>query len=101
MSQTGAIITRRRNLNQPTMRVPDGYKFTVRVNRESTSERTGRKGPAVRLFLRLTNDLNERLRGMRVTTGSCHITWMKQLTKTNLATPLSCTRSWRVGTYRR
>ena len=34
MSQTGAMITRR-NLNvQPTIRVPVGYKFTVRVNRD-------------------------------------------------------------------
>ena len=34
MSQTGAAITRR-NLNvQPTIKVPTGYKFTVRVNRD-------------------------------------------------------------------
>ena len=34
MSQTGATITRR-NLNvQPTIKVPAGYKFTVRVNRD-------------------------------------------------------------------
>jgi hypothetical protein len=34
MSQTGAMITRR-NLNvQPTIKVPFGYKFTVRVNRD-------------------------------------------------------------------
>jgi type IV secretion system protein TrbI len=34
MSQTGAMITRR-NLNvQPTVKVPVGYKFTVRVNRD-------------------------------------------------------------------
>jgi type IV secretory pathway VirB10-like protein len=34
MSQTGALITRR-NLNvQPTIKVPVGYKFTVRVNRD-------------------------------------------------------------------
>jgi type IV secretion system protein TrbI len=34
MSQTGALITRR-NLNvQPTVKVPVGYKFTVRVNRD-------------------------------------------------------------------
>ena len=34
MSQTGALITRR-NLNvQPTIKVPAGYKFTVRVNRD-------------------------------------------------------------------
>jgi type IV secretion system protein VirB10 len=34
MSQTGAQITRR-NLNvQPTIKVPPGYKFTVRVNRD-------------------------------------------------------------------
>ena len=34
MSQTGAMITRR-NLNvQPTVKVPAGYKFTVRVNRD-------------------------------------------------------------------
>lgn len=34
MSQTGAMITRR-NLNvQPTIKVPVGYKFTVRVNRD-------------------------------------------------------------------
>jgi len=34
MSQTGAQITRR-NLNvQPTIKVPVGYKFTVRVNRD-------------------------------------------------------------------
>jgi type IV secretion system protein VirB10 len=34
MSQTGAMITRR-NLNvQPTIKVPAGYKFTVRVNRD-------------------------------------------------------------------
>jgi type IV secretion system protein VirB10 len=34
MSQTGAAITRR-NLNvQPTIKVPAGYKFTVRVNRD-------------------------------------------------------------------
>jgi type IV secretion system protein TrbI len=34
MSQTGSMITRR-NLNvQPTIKVPAGYKFTVRVNRE-------------------------------------------------------------------
>jgi type IV secretion system protein VirB10 len=34
LSQTGATITRR-NLNvQPTIKVPAGYKFTVRVNRD-------------------------------------------------------------------
>ena len=34
MSQTGSMITRR-NLNvQPTVKVPVGYKFTVRVNRD-------------------------------------------------------------------
>jgi type IV secretion system protein VirB10 len=34
LSQTGAQITRR-NLNvQPTIKVPVGYKFTVRVNRD-------------------------------------------------------------------
>jgi hypothetical protein len=34
MSQTGAMLTRR-NLNvQPTIKVPGGYKFTVRVNRD-------------------------------------------------------------------
>ena len=34
LSQTGAMITRR-NLNvQPTIKVPVGYKFTVRVNRD-------------------------------------------------------------------
>ena len=34
LSQTGALITRR-NLNvQPTIKVPAGYKFTVRVNRD-------------------------------------------------------------------
>ena len=34
MSQTGSMITRR-NLNvQPTIKVPAGYKFTVRVNRD-------------------------------------------------------------------
>ena len=34
MNQTGAMITRR-NLNvQPTIKVPAGYKFTVRVNRD-------------------------------------------------------------------
>ena len=34
MSQTGATVTRR-NLNvQPTIKVPAGYKFTVRVNRD-------------------------------------------------------------------
>ena len=34
VSQTGAMITRR-NLNvQPTIKVPAGYKFTVRVNRD-------------------------------------------------------------------
>lgn len=34
MSQTGSMITRR-NLNvQPTIKVPVGYKFTVRVNRD-------------------------------------------------------------------
>jgi type IV secretory pathway VirB10-like protein len=34
LSQTGAMIMRR-NLNvQPTIRVPVGYKFTVRVNRD-------------------------------------------------------------------
>jgi hypothetical protein len=34
MSQTGEMITRR-NLNvQPTIKVPAGYKFTVRVNRD-------------------------------------------------------------------
>lgn len=34
MSETGAMITRR-NLNvQPTIKVPVGYKFTVRVNRD-------------------------------------------------------------------
>jgi type IV secretory pathway VirB10-like protein len=34
MSETGAQITRR-NLNvQPTVKVPVGYKFTVRVNRD-------------------------------------------------------------------
>src|ERR1051326_3844917 len=34
LSQTGAMITRR-NLNvQPTIKVPVGYNFTVRVNRD-------------------------------------------------------------------
>jgi type IV secretion system protein VirB10 len=34
LAQTGAQITRR-NLNvQPTIKVPAGYKFTVRVNRD-------------------------------------------------------------------
>jgi hypothetical protein len=34
MSDTGAAITRR-NLNvQPTIKVPVGYRFTVRVNRD-------------------------------------------------------------------
>jgi type IV secretory pathway VirB10-like protein len=34
LSQTGAQITRR-NLNvQPTIKVPAGYKFVVRVNRD-------------------------------------------------------------------
>ena len=34
LSETGAQITRR-NLNvQPTIKVPAGYKFTVRVNRD-------------------------------------------------------------------
>src|SRR5512132_4251885 len=34
LSQTGAMITRR-NLNvQPTVKVPVGYKFTIRVNRD-------------------------------------------------------------------
>jgi type IV secretory pathway VirB10-like protein len=34
LSQTGSQITRR-NLNvQPTIKVPVGYKFTVRVNRD-------------------------------------------------------------------
>ena len=34
LSQTGSQITRR-NLNvQPTVKVPAGYKFTVRVNRD-------------------------------------------------------------------
>lgn len=34
MSETGAMMTRR-NLNvQPTIKVPAGYKFTVRVNRD-------------------------------------------------------------------
>ena len=34
LSQTGSQITRR-NLNvQPTVKVPVGYKFTVRVNRD-------------------------------------------------------------------
>ena len=34
LSQTGAQITRR-NLNvQPTIKIPAGYKFTVRVNRD-------------------------------------------------------------------
>jgi len=34
LTQTGAQITRR-NLNvQPTIKVPAGYKFTVRVNRD-------------------------------------------------------------------
>ena len=38
MSQTGAMITRR-NLNvQPTIKVPAGYKFTVRVNRDLVFE---------------------------------------------------------------
>jgi type IV secretion system protein TrbI len=34
ISQTGAMVTRR-NLNvQPTIKVPVGYRFTVRVNRD-------------------------------------------------------------------
>jgi type IV secretory pathway VirB10-like protein len=34
LSQTGSQITRR-NLNvQPTIRVPGGYKFTLRLNRD-------------------------------------------------------------------
>ena len=38
LSQTGAQITRR-NLNvQPTIKVPAGYKFTVRVNRDMLFE---------------------------------------------------------------
>jgi type IV secretion system protein TrbI len=34
LSQTGAQITRRKLNVQPTIKVPAGYKFTVRVNRE-------------------------------------------------------------------
>jgi len=34
MSQTGAMITRRNLDVQPTIKVPVGYKFTVRVNRD-------------------------------------------------------------------
>jgi type IV secretion system protein VirB10 len=38
LSQTGAQITRR-NLNvQPTIKVPAGYKFTVRVSRDMLFE---------------------------------------------------------------
>ncbi len=38
LSQTGAQITRH-NLNvQPTIKVPAGYKFVVRVNRDILSE---------------------------------------------------------------
>jgi hypothetical protein len=34
MTETGSAITRR-NLNvQPTIKVPAGYRFTVRVNRD-------------------------------------------------------------------
>lgn len=34
LSQTGAMITRRNMNIQPTIKVPAGYKFTVRVNRD-------------------------------------------------------------------
>lgn len=34
MSQTGAMITQRNMNVQPTIKVPAGYKFTVRVNRD-------------------------------------------------------------------
>jgi type IV secretion system protein TrbI len=34
LSQTGAMITRRNMNVQPTIKVPAGYKFTVRVNRD-------------------------------------------------------------------
>jgi type IV secretion system protein VirB10 len=34
MSQTGAMITRRNMNVQPTIKVPTGYQFTVRVNRD-------------------------------------------------------------------
>jgi hypothetical protein len=34
ISQTGAMITRRYLNVQPTVKVPVGHKFTVRVNRE-------------------------------------------------------------------
>ena len=34
LSQTGAQITRRNLDVQPTIKVPAGYKFTVRVNRD-------------------------------------------------------------------
>lgn len=38
MSQTGALMTRRNMNVQPTIRVPVGYKFTVRVNRDMLFE---------------------------------------------------------------
>src|SRR4051794_662117 len=38
MSQTGAMMTRRNMNVQPTIRVPVGYKFTVRVNRDMLFE---------------------------------------------------------------
>ena len=34
LSQTGAMMTRRNMNVQPTIKVPVGYKFTVRVNRD-------------------------------------------------------------------
>jgi type IV secretion system protein VirB10 len=34
MSQTGAMITQRNMNVQPTIKVPAGYQFTVRVNRD-------------------------------------------------------------------
>jgi type IV secretion system protein VirB10 len=44
VSQTGAQITRK-NLNiQPTIKVPVGYKFNVRVNRDILFD--GPYGPA-------------------------------------------------------
>ena len=34
LSQTGAMMTRRNMNVQPTIKVPVGYNFTVRVNRD-------------------------------------------------------------------
>ena len=60
LSQTGAMMTRR-NLNvQPTIKVPVGYRFTVRVNRDMLFEAPYEPLQADPQPLPLQNELRKR-----------------------------------------